>query len=111
MTDTMNTMVSDPSQPVGGGQVTSSAAPGAAGPLGQTSITSSILIAFGVSAAGLVALRYAFQKGSKSLPPVRIDAINALNIYFSWFLVNGTLKIIAYRYHGHKLAQAYLLVA
>jgi hypothetical protein len=42
---------------------------------------------------------------------VRVDAINAFNVYWSWLVIDGTLKLVAYHFHGHKLAQAYLLIA
>lgn len=107
----MNTNVSNPALPVGGvGPVQSSAAPGAAGPGGQMGITSAVVWTIGGAAAALIALGVIFRRGEK-LPPIRIDAVNALNIYFSWLVVNGTVKILAYRYHGHRIAQAYLLVA
>lgn len=113
MSDMMGqtTMISDPSGAIGGAMLTSSAAPGAGGPGGQMGITSAVVWTIGGAAAALVALGYVFRKGGQKLPPVRIDAVNAMNIYFSWLVVNGTVKVIAYRFHGHKLAQAYLLVA
>jgi hypothetical protein len=113
MSDMMgtSTQVSNPSLPIGGtGPVGASAAPGALGPGGQMGIVPAVLWTIGGAGAALVVLGMIFRKGQK-LPPLRVDAINAMNIYFSWLLVNGTVKIIAYRYHGHKLAQAYLLVA
>lgn len=93
-----------------GGVPNSSAAPGASGMGGQMGIVPAVLWTLGGAAAALVILRKGFHKG-EALPPLRVDAINALNIYFSWLVVNGTVKVLAYRYHGHKLAQAYLLVA
>lgn len=110
MTDVMgqSTQVSNPSAPIGG-TVGSSAAPGAAGPGGSMSMTSAVLWTIGGAGAGLIALGYVFRKGSQ-LPAMRVDAANAFNVYFSWLLIHGTVKIIAYRYHGHKLAQAYLLI-
>jgi len=104
-----STQVSDPTQSVGGGTVTSSAAPGASGPGGQMSMTSAVLWTIGGSAAGLVALGYVFRRGEK-LAPLRVDAFSALNIYFSWLVIHGTIKVIATRYHGHKLSQAYLVL-
>lgn len=111
MTDTMSTTVTDHSAPIGGGQITSSAAPGAAGPGGQMQVGKAVLWTIGTAAAALLGLGLVFRKGGGPLPPLRIDAINALNIYFSWLLVNGTVKVLAYRYHGHAWSQAYLLVA
>jgi hypothetical protein len=106
-----NTQVSDVGMPIGGAPVTSNAAPGAQGPGGQMGITPAVIWTIGGAAAALVAIGYVFRKGEKALPPIRVDAINMLNVYFSWLVVNGTVKILCYRYHGHKLAQAYLLVA
>jgi hypothetical protein len=93
------------------GVATASAAPGATGPGAQMSMTYAVVSTLGVAAAGIVALGILFRRGGQKLPPLRIDAANALNIYFSWLLIDGTLKLVAYHYHGHKLAQAYLLVA
>jgi hypothetical protein len=114
MTDTLtagdNTYVSSPGVgPSMGGTAVAGAAPGAAGPAGQMGITSAVLWTIGGSAAALLALGYVFRRG-QSLPPLRVDAINSLNVYFSWLVIHGTVKVIAYRYHGHKLAQAYLLI-
>jgi predicted alpha/beta-hydrolase family hydrolase len=110
MTDMMgsSTQVSDPTQSIGG-TVTSSAAPGATAVGGQMSMTSAVLWTIGASGASLVALGFVFRKGAKPAP-LRVDAANALNVYFSWLLIHGTVKVLAYRFHGHKVAQAYLLI-
>jgi hypothetical protein len=112
MTDIMSgaTNISDPSQPIGGNMPTNTAAPGATGPGGQMSMGAVAISTIGLSAAALIALGIAFRVKGKGLPPLRIDALNALNIYFSWLVVHGTVKMIAYRYHGHKWAQAYILI-
>ena len=94
MSDTMNTYSSDPTNPIPQGVPAVSGAPGAA-----------------AAGFGLVALGLIFRKGQKVIPPLRVDAANALNVYFSWLLVDGTLKLVAYKFHGHKVAQAYLLIA
>lgn len=105
------TQVSAPGGGPVNGVATAGAAPGATGPGAAMSMTTAVVWTIGGAAAGLFLLGYAFRKGEKSLPPLRVDAMNALNIWFSWLVINGTVKIIAYRYHGHKLAQAYLVVA
>lgn len=46
----------------------------------------------------------------KDLPEIRIDAIHAIVTALEVIVVLGTLKVIAYRYHGNPLAQAFLLV-
>jgi hypothetical protein len=60
--------------------------------------------------AGLFVLGYAFRHGGKSLPPLRVDAMSMLNAWFSVLVVGGTVKVLCYRYNGHKFAQAYLLI-
>ncbi len=97
----------------GGGQVSPSygatAAPGATAPLGQMGVDKAVIVTIGVAAGALLAMRVLF--GEKKTPPVQVSAMSALNVYFSWLLINGAVKIVAYKYHGHKAAQAYLLVA
>jgi hypothetical protein len=97
--------------PILGGTTQATAAPGAMGPGGQMGSTAAVITVLGTAAAGLLALGWVFRKGGVKLPPVRVDAVNALNIYFSWLLIDGTLKLVAYHWHGHKLAQQFLLVA
>jgi hypothetical protein len=107
MTDTMsNTYVSDPS----GNPPVASTAPGALGPLGQISMTQAVLIPLGTAAVGLGALYWLFRKGGVKLPPLRIDAANVLNVYFSWLILDVPITMLAYKYHGHKVSQAFLLV-
>ena len=106
-----DTMTSPQGVPITSGVPGATAAPGATGPGAQMSMTNAVVTTIGVAAAGLIGLGLIFRKGQKVLPPLRIDAANALNIYFSWLLIDGTLKLVAYRYHGHKVAQAYLLIA
>lgn len=47
---------------------------------------------------------------SADLPPIRIDAIHAIVTALEVIVVIGTLKVVAYRYHGNPLAQAFLLL-
>lgn len=44
------------------------------------------------------------------LPPIRIDAVDAVVTALEVIVVIGTLKVVAYRYHGHPLAQAFLVL-
>lgn len=97
--------------PVPSGASYGTAAPGAQGPGANMPTAASVITVLGVAAAGLLTLGWLFRRGGKSLPPLRVDAANALNIYFSWLLIDGTLKLVAYHYHGHNLAQQYLLIA
>lgn len=107
----LNTSVSVPGAGSGSGIAGSaSAAPGATGPGGSMSVGRSALLVVGVGAAGLLGLGVLFRRGGKSLPPLRIDAANAMNIYFSWLLVDATLTTLAYKFHGHPVSQAFLLV-
>lgn len=46
----------------------------------------------------------------RELPPVRIDAVSAVVTALEVIVVIGTLKVLAYRYHGHPLSQALLVV-
>lgn len=110
MTDMMNnTQVSDPTIPVGGGTTGYQASPGASGPGANMTVAHSTLLTIGLAAGGLVALGVVFRKGQK-LPPLRVDAVNAVNVYLSWLLIHGTVKVLAYRFHGHPLAQTALLI-
>lgn len=108
-TDLGNTQVSG-GIPIPQGTTQATAAPGANGPGGQMSILTAVLVTLGTAAVGLVVLRKVFGQGDK-LPPARIDAVEAFKIYWSWLIIDGTLKLVAYKFHGHKLAQAYLLIA
>lgn len=47
---------------------------------------------------------------ARELPPVRIDAVSAVVTALEVIVVIGTLKVLAYRYHGHPLSQALLVV-
>ena len=112
MTDTMmgNTYVSDPSASPLGGVPSASAAPGATGPAANIPMAGAIATTILVPAALLVGLRLVFGSKDK-LPPLRVDATNVVNVYMSWLVMNGAVKLIAYRYHGHKIAQAFLVIA
>ena len=43
-----------------------------------------------------------------SVPPVRVDAVSAVVTALEVIVVLGTLKVLAYRFHGNRMAQAYL---
>lgn len=44
------------------------------------------------------------------LPPLRVDAIDAVVTTLEVMVVLGTIKVIAYKYHGHPVAQAILVL-
>lgn len=96
--------------PIPTGTTTASAAPGATGPGANMSIPWAVGVTIGSGVLGLVLLRHFFGQKDK-LPPARIDAVSAFQVYWSWLVIDGTLKLVAYKFHGHKLAQAYLLIA
>jgi hypothetical protein len=102
--------ISDPTMPIGTGTVAASAAPGATGPGGQTNMASALGFEIIGAMVGLFVLGYAFRKGGKALPPLRVDAMSMLNCWFSVLVVGGTVKVLCYKYNGHKWAQAYLLI-
>lgn len=106
-----NTSVSANGLPISQGTTEATAAPGATGPGAGMPTTGAVVMVVGTAAVGLLVLGGVFRKGGARLPPLRVDAANALNVYFSWLLIDGTLKLLAYKYHGHKLAQTYLLIA
>lgn len=110
MSDMMgNTMVSQPGAGPGGGTTAAGAAPGANGPGGQMGMASAIGWVIVGSAAVYVGLGVVFRKGQK-LPPLRIDAAAALANATSVAVIFGTAKLLATKYHGHKISQAVLLV-
>jgi hypothetical protein len=47
---------------------------------------------------------------TRKLPPVRVDAIDAIVTTLEVMVVLGTIKVLAYRFHGHPLAQAVLVL-
>ena len=44
------------------------------------------------------------------LPPVRVDAVDAVVTTLEVMVVLGTIKVLAYRFHGHAFAQAILVL-
>ena len=105
------TQVSSPSGNIPNSTPQVIGAPGSTGPGAQMGMAGAAALTVGTAAAGLVVLGVLFRRGGKTLPPLRVDAANVLNVYWSWLLVDATLKLLAYKYHGHKVAQAYLLIA
>jgi hypothetical protein len=101
-----NTYVSQPGDQQ---QWTMPMAPGAAGPGGQMNMAHAVVWLI-VGAAGIsVATGYLARKGIR--PELgRFDAIDAVWNAATVAVVFGTFKILAYRFHGHKLSQAVLLV-
>lgn len=45
---------------------------------------------------------------AREIPPVRVDVVSAIVTALEVIVVMGTVKVLALRYHGHPLAQAYL---
>jgi hypothetical protein len=43
-------------------------------------------------------------------PPIHVDALHALVTAAEVIVIIGTLKVIAYRFHGNPLSQAFLLI-
>ena len=102
--------ISDPTMSMSQGTVAASAAPGATGPGAQTNMGAALATEIIGAMVGLFVLGYAFRAGGKALPPLRVDAMSMLNAWFSVLVVGGTVKVLCYRYNGHKWAQAYLLI-
>jgi hypothetical protein len=44
------------------------------------------------------------------LPPIRVDAVSAIVTALEVVVVLGTVKVLAYRWHGNPFAQAYLVL-
>lgn len=69
----------------------------------------SVIWLIGGAAAIAVGTAYLGRKGVK--PTLgHLDLWDSMFNAASVVVWLGTFKVIAYRYHGHKLAQAYLLV-
>lgn len=45
-----------------------------------------------------------------ALPPVRIDAVDLVVTGLEVMVFIGTLKVLAYRWHGHAISQAILVL-
>ena len=85
------------------------AAPGAMAPGGQMSAASAVAWLI-VGAAGIsLGTGYLARKGVR--PEIgRFDAIDAVWNAATVAVLFGTFKLLAYRYHGHRISQAVLLV-
>lgn len=46
----------------------------------------------------------------KGLPPLRVDAIDAIKTTAEVMVVLGVIKVLAYRWHGNPISQAILLL-
>lgn len=106
MSETMSSyVVSDPTA----ASAALPTAPGAAGPAGNMSMRSAILWLIGGTAGIALTASYLGRKG-KAPQIGHLDVIDSLfnaATVAVWF---GTAKVVAYRYHGHKLSQAVLMV-
>ncbi len=102
-----NTYVSDP----GGAAPAAPGPPGSGAPLAGVPTVASILIPLGIGFGVLFGVYKLAGAAGEKLPPVRVDTANALNIYASWYVVQIPLKLLAYKFHGHNVAQAFLLTA
>ena len=107
-----NTFVSQPGAGPGVATMAAGSLPNGAGaPLANIDMRGAILIPLSIGVAGLGTLYYLFRREGAGLPPLRVDAANAINAYLSWLLIQTPIKLLAYKYHGHRVTQAILLVA
>ena len=106
-----NTYVSGPGGPQPAQGQMASLPNGAGAPGANISMTYAVVVPLATAGIGLAVLWKLFRREGVSLPPLRVDAANVVNVYLSWMILNVPIKLLAYQYHGHKLAQAYLLVA
>ena len=102
-----NTYVSNP-----GGTAPTAAPPGPPGggvAGANMSMTSAVLWLVGGLAGIGVGTAYLARKGIR--PEIgRFDALDAVWNAASVGVIFGTFKLLAYRYHGHELSQAVLLL-
>ena len=105
----VNTYVSSPMVNGGAGVSINAGAPGASGPAAQMGAASAILwlvAGFGVVSVGTA---YLARKGVR--PEIgRFDALDAVWNASSVAVLFATFKLLAYRYHGHRISQAVLLL-
>ena len=84
-------------------------APGSGAPLANVSMTSALLYVVGGSAALSIIVGYLARKGVK--PELgRFDVPQIVFTASGTMMVIGTVKTLAYHFHGHKIAQAALLL-
>ncbi|SRR5579875_328353 len=106
------TYVSDPGAPTGPsgpGVAAAPGAPGAAGPGAQMSPAAAVgWLIVGAAAIG-VTTAYLGRKGAR--PQLgHLDVFDAVYNAATVAVIFGTAKVLAYRYHGHRVSQAVLLV-
>ena len=102
----MNTYVSNPMMNASAGV---NAAPGMSLPGGSMSPTSGLLWLIGGLAVISVGTGYLARKGVR--PEIgRFDAIDAVWNAATVGVVFAAFKLLAYRYHGHGISQAVLLL-
>jgi hypothetical protein len=102
------TFVSQPGFPAGAGGANPSA-PGGNGPAANMSMTSAVLWLIGGAAAVSLGAAYLGRKGRK-VEFGRLDVVDSLFNAATVVVWIGTAKVLAYRFHGHKLSQAVLTV-
>ena len=102
----VNTFVSQPGNP---NSTPAATAPGGSGPAATMSMTASILWLIGGAAAISVGAAYLGRKGKK-VEFGRLDLVDSLFNAATVVVWVGTFKVLAYRFHGHRLAQAVLTV-
>lgn len=47
---------------------------------------------------------------ARTMPEVRVDPLSAIVTGLEVIVILGTLKVLALRFHGHPVAQAYLVL-
>lgn len=106
MTGQQNTFVS---QPGGGAPAPQPGAPGASGPGANVSMAAAMGWLVGGAAVVTLGVGFLARKGVK--PEIgRFDVVQVIFGAAGTAVVFGTAKTLAYRYHGHKLSQAVLLL-
>lgn len=106
------TYVSNPGAvggPTGPGQVMSVGAPGANGPGGQMPTASAVGWLIALAAAIGIGTAYVGRKGARPMLG-HLDVFETIYNASTILVVFGTMKVVAYRFHGHAVSQAVLLV-
>lgn len=109
MTDMMlgqNTYVSTPQT---NAQPSAAGSPGSGGPGANMSMTAAVAYVLVATGAISLASAYLARKGKKPIIG-HFDVLDAVYNAGTVGVIFGTAKLLAYRYHGHKLSQAVLLV-
>lgn len=84
-------------------------APGSSGPGAQMPTAAAVGWLIALSAAIGIGTAYVGRKGAKPMIG-HLDVFETLYNASTILVVFGTLKVVAYRYHGHAVSQAILLV-